>query len=54
MQMAAGYLKPVKNWKYQLEPIKDGLKTVLLKQISGLWLIDQNLKTSCLRLKEKK
>jgi hypothetical protein len=46
MQMAAGYLKPVKNWKYQLEPIKDGLKMVLLKKISGRWLKDKNPKTS--------
>jgi hypothetical protein len=43
--MSAGCLKPVKNWKYQLEPIKDGLKMVLLKKISVRWLKEQNQKT---------
>jgi hypothetical protein len=46
MQMAAGCLKPVKNLKYQSEPIKDGLRMVLLKKTSGIWLKDQNPKTN--------
>jgi len=44
MQMAADYLKPVRNWIYQSEPIKGGLKKIISKKIRDLWLIDQNLK----------
>jgi hypothetical protein len=46
MQMAAENLKPVRNLIYHKGPINDGLKMVLLKKTSGLWLKDQNPKTS--------
>lgn len=46
MQMAAENLKPVRNLIYHRGPTNDGLKVVLLKKTSGLWLKDQNQKIS--------
>jgi hypothetical protein len=46
MPMAAGNLKPVRNLIYHRGPTNDGLKMVLSKKISDLWLKDQNPKTS--------